>query len=42
MNTINNGPVPATNVVQTVTIPAGLDPQMVTSTGGGTYAPASG
>ncbi|WP_226163895.1 T9SS type A sorting domain-containing protein [Hymenobacter terricola] len=42
VNTINNGPVPATNVVQTVSLPAGLAPGTVTATGGGSYAPATG
>ncbi|TDN39394.1 T9SS type A sorting domain-containing protein [Hymenobacter sp. UV11] len=42
VNTSNNGPVPATNVVQTVSIPAGFAPAAVTTTGGGSYAPATG
>jgi uncharacterized repeat protein (TIGR01451 family) len=42
VNSINNGPVPATNVVQTVSIPAGFAPTAVTATGGGAYAPVTG
>ncbi|AMJ66557.1 hypothetical protein AXW84_14815 [Hymenobacter sp. PAMC 26628] len=41
VNTINNGPVPATNVVQTVAIPAGLAPADVTVPAG-VYDPATG
>ncbi|MDB5267574.1 MAG: hypothetical protein JWP58_614 [Hymenobacter sp.] len=38
----NNGAATATNVVQTVSIPAGFAPAEVTTTGGGVYAPATG
>lgn len=40
--TVNNGPIPAANVVQTVAIPAGFAPSEVTTTGGGAYDPATG
>ncbi|GAB3852060.1 hypothetical protein GCM10028822_19360 [Hymenobacter terrigena] len=42
VSTRNNGAAAATNVVQTVSIPAGLVPAEVTTTGGGVYAPATG
>ena len=42
INLLNNGPVPAREVVQTVAIPAGLAPSDVTATNGGTYDPATG
>ncbi|MEL5994711.1 T9SS type A sorting domain-containing protein [Hymenobacter segetis] len=42
VSTRNNGAAPATNVVQTVSIPAGLAPAEVTTTGSGVYAPATG
>jgi hypothetical protein len=42
VNTLNNGPASATQVGQTVAIPAGLDVLQVTATGGGTYDPNSG
>ncbi|UPL48022.1 Ig-like domain-containing protein [Hymenobacter sublimis] len=38
----NNGTAPATNVVQRVALPAGLDPASLSITNGGTYDPASG
>jgi uncharacterized repeat protein (TIGR01451 family) len=42
VTTGNRGLLPATNVVQTVTIPAGFAPANVTTTGGGIYDPATG
>lgn len=42
VTTSNKGPRPATNVVQTVTIPAGFALANVTTTGGGVYDPATG
>lgn len=42
VSTINNGPVPAVNVVQTVTLPAGFALSDITTTNGGTYDPATG
>jgi len=42
VTTSNKGTVPATNVVQTVSIAAGFDPTTVTTTGGGVYDPATG
>jgi uncharacterized repeat protein (TIGR01451 family) len=42
VSTINNGPVAATNVVQTVTIIAGFTLSEVTATGGGVYDPTTG
>ncbi len=42
VSTINNGPAPATNVVQTVSIPAGFGAAEVTASGGGFYDPSIG
>jgi uncharacterized repeat protein (TIGR01451 family) len=42
VSTRNTGAGAATNVVQTVSIPAGLAPAEVTPTGGGVYDPATG
>jgi len=42
VNTINNGPITATNVSQTVTIPAGLAAANITATNNGTYDPLTG
>jgi uncharacterized repeat protein (TIGR01451 family) len=42
VSTRNNGAAPATQVVQTVSIPAGFAPTEVTTTGGGVYDPATG
>jgi len=42
VNTINNGPITATNVSQTVTIPAGLAVSDVSATSNGTYDPLTG
>jgi uncharacterized repeat protein (TIGR01451 family) len=42
VNMLNNGPVPARAVVQTVAIPAGLAPADVVVSNGGTYRPATG
>ncbi|TPG65604.1 T9SS type A sorting domain-containing protein [Hymenobacter nivis] len=40
--TLNNGPSPASGVVQKVTIPSGLSPASVTISGGGTYDSSTG
>jgi uncharacterized repeat protein (TIGR01451 family) len=42
VTTTNNGPITATNVVQTVSIPAGFAPAAVTVADGGAYDPATG
>jgi uncharacterized repeat protein (TIGR01451 family) len=42
VTTSNRGPLPATNVVQTVAIPAGFAPADVTASNGGIYDPATG
>ncbi|MGI4740752.1 MAG: T9SS type A sorting domain-containing protein [Janthinobacterium lividum] len=42
VTTINRGPVPATNVVQTVAIPADFALADVTASNGGVYDPATG
>ncbi|GAA4035841.1 ESPR-type extended signal peptide-containing protein [Hymenobacter glaciei] len=42
VTTLNRGPLPATNVVQTVAIASGLPSLDVTTSGGGVYDPATG